>query len=330
MWCTYIITCLKSCYLCECWALHVFHSLEVSCQLLSCLRSDGLLLVLGQLLNGGRVIPQVNLSPNQQEWGLWTVVGDLWNPLFTRRLQTAVQPWCQVLEQHRMQQFKQKSPFLWHFQRKRGRQQKNRPGTRLSVDNSTAVTCRNLPDLKKTQIELAKWNTVGKWYVRAGGKAYLLYQTDPECKALLRSSQLRRSYQTPETDTHSVISAEMISAAMTPSSPTCLQTHRRDIFRGKFVCGVRDEQAGFTHSTVTNDNTLDGLHGCVSLFPAHPISATEVRHKRPSVTGCGIAKTVQWSAMITCAIYTCCTVTEPRFGPFKILVGTPAHQIPQI
>lgn len=122
---------------------------------------------------------------------------------------------------------------------------------------------------------------MGKWCVHAGGKAYLLYQTDPECKALLRSSQLRRSYQTPETDTHSVISAEIISAAMTQSSPTCLQTHRRDIFRGKFVCGVRDEQAGFTHSTVTNDNTLDGLHGCVSLFPAHPISATEVRHKGP-------------------------------------------------
>lgn len=175
----------------------------------------------------------------------------------------------------RCNNLRQKSPFLWHFQRKTGRQQRNRPGTHLSADNSTAVTCRNLPDLKKAQIELANWSTAGKcewptfrgdrrWYVHVGGKAYLLYQTDPECRALLRSSQSRHSYQTPETDTHSVISAAMISAAMTQSSSTCPQTHRRNIFRGKLVCGVRDEQAGFTHSTVTNDNTLDGLHGCVS------------------------------------------------------------------
>lgn len=100
--------------------------------------------------------------------------------------------------------------------------------------------------------------------VLVGGKAYLLYQTDPECRALLQSSQSQRSYQTPETDTHSVISTAMNSAAMTQSSPTRPQTHRRNIFRGKLVCGVRNEQAGFTHSTVTNDNTLDGLHGCVS------------------------------------------------------------------
>lgn len=95
--------------------------------------------------------------------------------------------------------------------------------------------------------------------VRVGAAAHLLYRTDPECRAPLRSSQLQRSYQTPGRDTSSVT-----SAVVAPSSPTGNQTHRRNIFRGKLVCGVRDEQAGFTHSTVTHDNTLDGLHGCVS------------------------------------------------------------------
>lgn len=95
---------------------------------------------------------------------------------------------------------------------------------------------------------------------RAGGAAYLLYRTDPECRAPLRSSQLRHSCQTPGRDTSSVT-----STVAAPCSPTCPETHRRNIFRGKLVCGVRDEQAGFTHSTVTHDNTLDGLHGCVSL-----------------------------------------------------------------
>lgn len=41
------------------------------------------------------------------------------------------------------------------------------------------------------------------------------------------------------------------------------ETHRRNIFRRELVCGVGDEQAGFTHSTVPNYNTLNGLHGCV-------------------------------------------------------------------
>lgn len=61
---------------------------------------------------------------------------------------------------------RQKSPFLWHFQRKRGRQQRNRPGTHLSVDNSTAVICHNLPDLENAQIQLVKRSrgkTAGKF-----------------------------------------------------------------------------------------------------------------------------------------------------------------------
>lgn len=107
--------------------------------------------------------------------------------------------------------------------------------------------------------------------MRGGGAAYLPYRTDPECRAPLRSSQLRRSYQTPGRDTSSVTSAGAAAA----SSPTCPQTHRGDVFGGELVRGVRDEQAGFTHSTVTHDNTLDGLHGCASLFPAHPRSAAE-------------------------------------------------------
>lgn len=103
--------------------------------------------------------------------------------------------------------------------------------------------------------------------VGGGGAAHLLCRTDPECRAPLRSSPLRRSCQRPGRDTSSVT-----STPTSPTSPTRPRTHRGDVFRGKLVCGVRDEQAGFTHSTVPHDNTLDGLHGCVSLFPAHPRS----------------------------------------------------------
>lgn len=62
-------------------ALHVFDGLQVAGQLLGRLRGDGLLLVLGQLLDGGGVVPQVDLCPHQQERGLWTVVSDFGYPL---------------------------------------------------------------------------------------------------------------------------------------------------------------------------------------------------------------------------------------------------------
>lgn len=140
--------------------------------------------------------------------------------------------------------------------------------------------------------------------VGVGGAAYLLCRTDPECRAPLRSSQLRHSYQTPGRDTSSVT-----SAGAAPSSPTSPQTHRRNIFRGKLVCGVRDEQAGFTHSTVTHDNTLDGLHGCVSLFPAHPRSAAQrVRRK-----GQGQRKWTLHDAR-SCAHYTPDSQTQRSLG----------------
>ena len=71
-------------YLCEGGALHVFNSLQVSGQLLSRLRGDGLLLVLGQLLYGRGVVPQINLGPHQQEGSLWTVVSYLRYPLQTQ------------------------------------------------------------------------------------------------------------------------------------------------------------------------------------------------------------------------------------------------------
>lgn len=55
-----------------------------------------------------------------------------------------------------------------------------------------------------------------------------------------------------------------------------MQSHayRRYIFRRKLVCCIRDEQAGFTHGTVTNYNTLDGLHSCDLVFSIHSQSET--------------------------------------------------------
>ena len=61
--------------------LHVFDGLEVASKLLRHLRGDGLLLVLGELLHGGRVIPQVDLSAHQQKGSLGTVVSYLRDPL---------------------------------------------------------------------------------------------------------------------------------------------------------------------------------------------------------------------------------------------------------
>lgn len=83
--CACVYVCLRVClgktHLREGGALHVFDCFEVSGQLLGRLRGDGLLLVLGQLLDSGGVVPQINLRSHQQERGLWTVVGDLWDPL---------------------------------------------------------------------------------------------------------------------------------------------------------------------------------------------------------------------------------------------------------
>lgn len=40
------------------------------------------------------------------------------------------------------------------------------------------------------------------------------------------------------------------------------KTHRWDIFGGELVGSVGDEQAGFTHGTITDHNTLNRLHSC--------------------------------------------------------------------
>ena len=62
-------------------ALHVLDCSEFPGQLLCGLDCDGLLLHLGELLNGGCVITQINLCAHQEEGGLGTVVGDFRNPL---------------------------------------------------------------------------------------------------------------------------------------------------------------------------------------------------------------------------------------------------------
>lgn len=39
------------------------------------------------------------------------------------------------------------------------------------------------------------------------------------------------------------------------------QTHSGNVFRGEFVRRVRDEEAGFSDSSITDDDAFDGLHG---------------------------------------------------------------------
>lgn len=68
-------------HLCECRALHILDSLQVTGQLFSSLWSDRLLLILSKFLNSRGVISEINLGPNKQERSLWTVVSYLRHPL---------------------------------------------------------------------------------------------------------------------------------------------------------------------------------------------------------------------------------------------------------
>ena len=68
-------------YLREGGALHIFDGPEVPGQLVSALRGQGPLFVLGQLLHSVAVVPQIHLGAHQQEGCTRTVMGDLWNPL---------------------------------------------------------------------------------------------------------------------------------------------------------------------------------------------------------------------------------------------------------
>lgn len=65
----------------KCRTLHILDSLQVTGQLFSSLWSDRLLFVLGKFLNCRGVISEINLGPNKQERGLWTMVSYLRYPL---------------------------------------------------------------------------------------------------------------------------------------------------------------------------------------------------------------------------------------------------------
>ena len=68
-------------HLCQRRTLDVFDGAQFAGQFLAVLERDGPLLVLGQLLVGGRVVSQVDLGADQQERRLLTVVSDLRHPL---------------------------------------------------------------------------------------------------------------------------------------------------------------------------------------------------------------------------------------------------------
>lgn len=66
-------------------ALYIFHSSEVSGQLLPTFGRYGALLVFGKFFHSVTVVPQIDLSAHQKEWSAWTVVRDLWYPLRKRK-----------------------------------------------------------------------------------------------------------------------------------------------------------------------------------------------------------------------------------------------------
>lgn len=95
-------------------------------------------------------------------------------------------------------------------------------------------------------------------------------------------------------------------------------THRGNIFRGKLVGGVRDEQAGFTHRTITDDNTLDGLHSWV--FKSSQL-IQDLEHRRK--------KSQAWNGMQNFSLHTvescfsCLEVQEKLRGERTLSIFTP-------
>lgn len=74
-------SCREGSYLRESRALHVFYRLEIASQLFCGLGCDRLLFVLGELLDGGGIVAQVDLRAHQQEGGLGAVVSYFRHPL---------------------------------------------------------------------------------------------------------------------------------------------------------------------------------------------------------------------------------------------------------
>lgn len=67
--------------MCERGAFHVFDGFQVPRQFLRSLGSDGLLLILGELLDRRGVVSEVNLGPDEQKRSLRTMVSDFGDPL---------------------------------------------------------------------------------------------------------------------------------------------------------------------------------------------------------------------------------------------------------
>lgn len=71
----------KAPHLRQCGTFDIFDGLQLLGQLLALLHRDGLLFVLGQLLQRAALVPQVDLRADQQEGRLLAVVRYLGHPL---------------------------------------------------------------------------------------------------------------------------------------------------------------------------------------------------------------------------------------------------------
>ena len=67
--------------LCKSGALNIFDSFEISGKFLACFHAHRLLLVLGEFLDGGGVVAQINLGSDEQERRLRAVMRDFRHPL---------------------------------------------------------------------------------------------------------------------------------------------------------------------------------------------------------------------------------------------------------
>lgn len=80
------------------------------------------------------------------------------------------------------------------------------------------------------------------------------------------------------------------------------ETHRGNVFRRELVCGVGDEQTGFTHSTVPDYNTLNGLHSCLlqSSLLIQDLQEKQKKKTKTKTHTCGPSVTLtQLAATIT-------------------------------
>lgn len=141
-------------------------------------------------------------------------------------------------------------------------------GRHLSVGSLVVVIDHNLPGLKRarhkfTCLFLYIFPPKGMLFIGKGKKTpYQLYQKGQGCRVHPQSLQLLHSCQKPVTEGWN---ACQVKCGINFTNINITVTYRRYIFRRELVGGVWNQQAGFSHCSITHNNTFDSLHLCALI-----------------------------------------------------------------